>query len=405
MHIAQHKIECLNCHLNIQHKVQHVDANSPPECTTCHQGFHEAQVKLFTGQGGKDVENTPSPMFESGLNCAGCHIFHENMKLGKVNTAGPRSCESCHGKGFSKLMEQWQQSTQAKLDELNKIYKDVVDSLKHLTNHRKAEAQRFLNDAYYNIHLVEVGKSVHNIEYAEKLLGTSYESIKKAVKLVAPNYIVPTFKGTSEYIPSECASCHFGISELKLEAYGMVFSHNRHVVKNKITCVTCHSNARKHGELVLTKDGCNSCHHRKTANADCQKCHSLEAGIYAGTYASSSQPNAMQASVGCVDCHLMNQQVVKPAKSVCLNCHDKGYDDTMASWQQDIKKQVDEIKRLTLNLKNVNLSPQKRKTLEEAERLLDDITKGSAWGVHNYDLVGSLLAQKKKELSQFTLSN
>ncbi len=405
MHIAQHKIECLNCHLNIQHKVQRIDANASTECTGCHQGSHDAQVKLFSGQGGKEVENAPSPMFKSGLTCAACHIFHESVNSGNVRKAGPQSCESCHGKGFRKLMEQWQESTQAKLDELNNIYKDAVDSLQHLRNHRRAETKRLLEDAHYNIHLVEVGKSVHNIEFAEKLLAASYENIKRAVRLVAPKYVVPAFKGTSEYIPSECASCHFGINELSVQAYGVIFPHDQHVVKNKISCETCHSNVRRHGELVIAKEDCSSCHHRKTANADCQKCHSLEAEIYSGTYAGLSQPNVMQASVGCTDCHLADRQVVKPAKSVCLNCHDKGYDEKMASWQQDIRKQTDQIKQLTLSLKSVNLTPENRQTWEKTKMLVEGVTRGSASGVHNYDLVRNILARAEKALLQISISH
>jgi cytochrome c551/c552 len=303
------------------------------------------------------------------------------------------------------LLAQWKKTTQVNLDRLNRIYRDVVDSIKNMPNKHKIELQKLLDSAYYNIHLVEVGKSVHNIEYSERLLGASYEYIKKAVKFASPPYELPVFKGSSVNVPSECASCHYGIGETKVEVYGITFSHSRHAGANRIACVTCHSNAKKHGELVMEKEGCTSCHHKRTTNVDCQNCHQLENEFYGGGYMGLSQPNVMESGVGCVDCHLSNQKVVKPSGSVCLNCHEKGYDETMTKWQQATKKQVDDIKRLTLSLKSVNLSPALKKSLEAVDHLIVDIEKSSAWGVHNYEMISTMLARKQKELSQFTISN
>ncbi len=53
-HITAHKIECNQCHLEIQHKIIK-DIEVMADCRTCHLNFHEPQKILYGGQGGKGV--------------------------------------------------------------------------------------------------------------------------------------------------------------------------------------------------------------------------------------------------------------------------------------------------------------------------------------------------------------
>jgi len=76
MHITDHKVECENCHLPIQHKSIARTKDIFPECQGCHNTPHQAQIDLFTGTGGKSVTSHPSSMFTAGLNCQACHIYH-----------------------------------------------------------------------------------------------------------------------------------------------------------------------------------------------------------------------------------------------------------------------------------------------------------------------------------------
>jgi hypothetical protein len=56
-------------------------------------------VSLFTGENGFGTEKNPSIMYMNGINCRGCHIFHETDKKDiETLKAGESSCEKCHGK-------------------------------------------------------------------------------------------------------------------------------------------------------------------------------------------------------------------------------------------------------------------------------------------------------------------
>ena len=62
---------------------------------------------------------------------------------------------------------------------------------------------------------------------------------------------------------------------------GLMFPHKNHVVGQKLDCATCHSNARRHGELTATKASCAPCHHQDPKR-DCAECHPFQKTVYEG---------------------------------------------------------------------------------------------------------------------------
>ena len=142
--------------------------------------------------------------------------------------------------------------------------------------------------AQQNIHLVDIGKSVHNVQYSASLLDAAYGLLGEAVRQVAPQASLPAFASATELPPSECANCHFGVEEVTAERYGVLFKHSVHVVENQMECTVCHSNMRTHGELIATKEKCTTCHHRKQS-IDCAQCHTLQVGGIRGKTAAFSE--------------------------------------------------------------------------------------------------------------------
>jgi len=392
VHIAEHKIECIQCHLTIQHRVKKVSPEEELECTACHTGEHKMQLFLFTGKDLNGLKGHPNPMFEAGLSCASCHVFHEELiGKAKVKVARPQSCEVCHGKGYAKLLKLWEESADKKIVELRKTI-NSVDSLVKVP-----EAKKLVEKAKQAVQIVEAGKAVHNITYSEQIISKGYEYLGEAVKIAKVDYKLPK-NFVFAKIPSECANCHTGIENISKQIYGVIFSHAKHVQENSLKCNTCHSNARRHGELILTKDGCNSCHHQKQTAQDCKTCHKISSEIYAGTYLGKSSPDIMnQAGVECVDCHIVNGKVVKPDEKVCLNCHESGYDAMAVEWRNDVKKLINEVK--TLN------SRYERKDKAEINGVISDIEKYSANGLHNYNLIVDVLNELKKKLSVASTSD
>lgn len=402
-HITKHSVKCFVCHTPIQHKVQKIDPKSPPDCMSCHENAHSNQVSLFTGENGFQVEKSPSIMFLNGINCRGCHVFHEvSQREIKTFKAGESSCEKCHGKGYDNLVKQWKTATVSSLAKIYSIYKVASSVIAKSSSEKKPEAQTILEEAYHNIRIVEVGKSVHNITFADKLLVASYNLMKKALSVIGSSSGLPVFQSSADFVPNECYNCHSGIQEISVKKFDMKFSHNLHIATKRIACVKCHSNQNKHGELIVTKDGCNSCHHAKVnTDEECGKCHQFQNQVFSGTYMNKNQPDYMKAGgVRCIDCHSDGMKIVKPETKICLKCHDDSYRQMAGDWMKEINKLLQEAESQINELKGAGLDEEGRTTLNEAKKLVNDISSRPSIYVHNSDLLSTLLSQKIKELKK-----
>ena len=400
-HISKHSMKCFVCHPSIQHRVQKIDPQKPPDCLSCHGDAHSYQVSLYSGENGFDVKKTPSVMFLNGINCKGCHIFHEVDKNDiDITYAGSGSCDKCHGTGYDNLVKQWEAASIKRLNTINSIYRTVSYQITRSKSNKKTEAEVVLKKAYHNIRIVDVGKSVHNIEFADKLLLSSYNLMKKALTMIGTSIKLPEFKSDSEFIPNECYNCHAGIQEISLNKFGMNFSHNKHIVDQRIACEKCHSNAQKHGELILNKRNCNSCHHSKgKTNNTCEKCHSFQSNVYNGNFMSMNQPDFMkEGKVGCIDCHIKSDKVIKPDKKICLKCHEKDYEEMVPDWKNEVEELIKEIRGLVREANRLELSEEQRSKVKEINSLLNKINNYPSIYVHNYDLISTLLSGKKKEI-------
>ena len=285
------------------------DIETISDCQTCHPDYHKPQKFLFLGEGGKGVPHpTPNIMFEKGLSCKGCHIFHEESggRLIKSETlvSKAQACESCHGRGFARIMKDWEISTDKKLNKIRAIYQKASQDLMQTKNAQKQKAQRLLKEAAFNIDIVERGKAVHNVAYSQELLSASYNKVVEALRLTDSSYKPVSFLGVSKEIPTQCSTCHAGIEEINRQVFGLNFPHQKHLIEQKIQCTTCHSNVRKHGEFIATKHSCAVCHHKDTKK-DCTGCHQLQKTFYEGGQLNGfSFPKDImaEAEASCIDC-------------------------------------------------------------------------------------------------------
>jgi nitrate/TMAO reductase-like tetraheme cytochrome c subunit len=400
-HITKHSMKCFSCHSSIQHKIQKIDPSAPPDCISCHSNSHSSQVSLYTGENGYNTEKSPSSMYLIGINCKGCHIFHETTNKDVLFTKSKgQACENCHGKGYSKLVDQWKLASENRLKVIYGIYNTAKNVVNKSKSEKKSEAEQLISQAYHNIRIVEIGKSVHNIQFADKLLVAAYKLMQQALVNIGSVVKLPEFKSDSEFIPNECYNCHAGIQEINVKKFDMNFSHNLHIVKEKIICNKCHSNQNKHGELIINRDNCNNCHHSQSkTNEACAKCHPFQNKIYSGDYFGKNQPDIMkQGGVGCFDCHVASDKVRKPDKKICLKCHDKGYDEQMILWKNDISKLTSEIITLINQLSQQQLSSEQKDVLNEVRKVVTQINAYPSIYVHNYDLISTVLNEQKKKI-------
>lgn len=398
-HIAKHSMSCGYCHSPIKHKVEKMDVNTPPDCQSCHSGAHTSMVNLYAGEKGFNTEPSPSSMFLSGIDCKGCHVLHETTsKNVNVDKSREDACDKCHGQGYGKLIKQWEASSVKRLGVIKSIYNTANSIVKNSSSSRKNEALLKLDEAMHNIKTVDVGKSVHNIQFADKLLVGSYGIMKEALQIVGSAKQLPEFKASTEYVPNECYNCHGGIQEVKVNVFGKTFSHNTHIVKQRLQCDRCHSNSKKHGELIISQNSCNTCHHNNAkSNESCSNCHGVQAQTYNGTLNGKNEPDVMkQAGVVCTDCHQEKGAIYKPDDKICAKCHDAEYSKMMAEWKTDVSKSSGTLREI---ISKINMDNDAE--VIEAKNLLNKISAFRSLYVHNYGLISDLLSQRKKALEKY----
>jgi len=405
-HIAKNKIECTQCHLAIQHKIVK-DVETIADCRTCHTGSHQAQTILYVGQGGKGVEHPmPNVMLEKGLSCKGCHMFHEETggRLVKSGTAVSReqACESCHGGGFGKILRLWETSTRAKLRTIGEIYQRTAQEVRRGKADARTKAEALLDEAAFNIDIVERGKSVHNVSYAQELLRVSLDKLDEALKLAGSAYRPDRTSFKEQKTPNACLNCHQGIDESTAPAFGMNFPHKKHVVVQEMPCTRCHSNSRKHGELIATKPFCAACHHTDVKK-DCGSCHGLQKILYGGGTIAGEKADKdimAEAETECSACHVNDKnQVVRPSAAPCVGCHDKNYEKTFEGWRDGIQKMMGEARAALRALNRAALTDAQKTELAAVESLLRTLELDGSFGIHNHAFAEDALTKMLKKIS------
>jgi len=410
VHITSHKIECNQCHLEIQHKIIK-DIETIADCRACHTGFHQAQKILYSGAGGKGVAHArPNVMLEKGLSCKGCHMFHEEVTgqliKSETSVSKEQACESCHGKGFPRLLREWQSSTEKKLTRIKDVYQKSWQQVGQSKSADRDKAKQLLQDAAFNIDVVEKGKSVHNMSYSQELLQAAFAYMEEALRLVGSAYKPEKFLAAAKDIPTPCSQCHAGIEEINGEIYGLSFPHKTHVVGQKMDCSACHSNAPRHGEFIGSKKECAACHHQD-AKEDCGSCHRLQKSLYeGGAFNGWEIPKDMmaEAKVGCADCHKQEQgQTFRPDASICANCHEESYKKTFEDWQDSYKKLRDSLLQSLQEKRNLNLSHEEKALLTDIAQTLGKLQNDGSFSVHNSQFIEDLLTklgQKVKSIGE-----
>jgi hypothetical protein len=319
-----------------------------------------------------------------------------------ISRAG--ACESCHGKGFSRVLKDWEISTEKKLSEIKAVYEKVSLEISQGKDTNRAKAKALLDEADFNIDIVERGKSVHNMTYSQELLQAAYDTMVEALRIVGSSYKLQSFQASAKEVPSQCGACHAGIEEINAQIFGLDFPHKNHLAEQKIQCSTCHSNATKHGELVATKKSCAACHHQKTEKG-CTVCHKIQKSLYEGGEVDGQNIPAdtmFEAKVECAGCHLLQpNQISRSDKNKCLDCHEKGYDEIFLDWQNSVKKLILSLKAEIGAKKTLRLSEEQNTQLLKIEQLLQKIELDGSYGIHNFSFVEQALTNYQKTLKSF----
>jgi hypothetical protein len=404
MHVTDHKVECENCHLPIQHKSIARTKDIFPECQGCHSTPHQAQLDLFSGTGGKNIKNHPNSMFTAGLNCQACHIYHiSEFGISGKSVASGESCEKCHGEGYSKLYDEWEEIMVEKLELVEQGIKLIDDKKNKDPEQFDKNRSNLLNDAHYNYQLVKTGNVVHNVAYSDRLLLSAYNNLQDILDGIGSDTTLPSLQLYNTINPSDCQNCHYGQESKKNEVFGLIFDHSIHIQDDNLTCLSCHSHQNTHGETIITRDACLSCHHSQE-EVDCVKCHQIQSQFYEGTVKLSEAilPDIMYDSdVECKDCHEDEDQVIsKEYARNCSNCHDEEYDDLTEEWQEQTNTKISAIKNSLSELDYNTINEINRQIIESVEYGIEKIENDKSMGVHNIELITDLLNQYQNQIGK-----
>jgi nitrate/TMAO reductase-like tetraheme cytochrome c subunit len=315
-HVTEHKVDCLDCHLELEHVAPPRIEAAAAACSSCHRQGHSPQSNLYAGIGGRGVKAMPDPMFLAGVRCEGCHLEIPGVEA-DIHRASDVSCMSCHGPSYRKILQAWRRDLTERTRALERQVHETAAVL-------KGKPPPALEDARHNLDLVVRGRGVHNVAYASALLRRSHDDLNAAredrgLSALPLPWPEPPYE-------SACFACHRGIEGQSGRIFDRSFAHAPHVVRAKLECAACHRTheEKEKGEVLrYAPAGCESCHH-KDPGADCLVCHSgvrdrvlpTERGEFRHAF------HIDEAGQTCADCHdLAPGKPVRLKEETCAGCH------------------------------------------------------------------------------------
>ncbi len=202
---------------------------------------------------------------------------------------------------------------------------------------------------------------------------------------------------------SECAKCHKGFEDAKINIYGLPFPHKKHIARI-LNCDVCHASGEEHGKIRKTRVECLRCHHQTASN--CTNCHETQIKFIQGEAfgEKESSPDVMAKEVKCVECHtsISSRHSLAEVKKACVKCHEAAYEEMTEGWQKEVSGQMKRLKHSLDVLraqKEGMLDPERRTILSgNVEEILNAIERDKSKGVHNFNYAKKLMSEAEKRV-------
>ncbi len=378
------KQACNDCHEVIKSKLN-------LQADACGVKCHHRHGKEHMSAKGRDIHK-----IHKDAPCMHCHAKPEH-KIGSAKfQSAPREvfgkkfihenhggkCSDCHGEKeghFTLSLKEYASCTACHHKTVNSVEKcDTCHKSRKIKAFGKTFAHKSHGDDCARCHSRKEGHLALSLKGYADCTACHHEGVED-----------------NEY----CDTCH---EAKKIEPFGKRFAHKSHGKD----CTRCHG--EKAGDFKLTLKGradCNSCHHEDIDDPDmCCGCHDKQQEFFQGAqkFGMEESPSSKSASeMGCDTCH-GDVQKYEPAqcRESCTNCHDEDEDDyNYAKLAAKGKKMLEEI---TVRLKFVNAKlkaaviiggkagqvAKARKTIADAQKMLDFLSQDGSFGIHNPALFG-----------------
>jgi hypothetical protein len=183
-HVTDHKVECFNCHSDIEHSIYPTTENPIASCSMCHQGTHQGPRELYQGTGGYGVEDMPSPMYLGQVDCIGCHLMLQDhgdssVLTGTIKTFSEYACANCHDESYLEILQNWRVKLAADVRETKAVLERTERRVKQSSVELEDEQRVALEQARSNFNLVAYGIGLHNFEYSRELLKWTRETCNR----------------------------------------------------------------------------------------------------------------------------------------------------------------------------------------------------------------------------------
>jgi hypothetical protein len=356
-------------------------------------------------------------MYTTNIDCVACHRKTQEGHAALHTTqyaerAIEEACVDCHGSGFDEMLRHWRSLLAKAENETNQRILNAQKALSEFEKNagRSAEfrrAQTLLNEARNNYSTVLLGRGVHNIEYAIKLLNVGNNKAEQAMGIIDKSYQPRELR-----TEMTCTTlCHVGIEKRPVPFNDVKFGHETHVAGLGLKCSGCHSPRENHGKTYLKN--CAECHHGREIKAvSCEDCHVKVKRLLQGKGGLGVQerPSVKLGTVKCTECHrsvlAKKKDTVEMLKKRCVDCHDEGYGEMLVQWKatsQDLLKKVSaKMAEVQNQIDRIELRGGRtfvyRKLYGDAELNYNLAKQGNS--VHNMEYVEELLDYANQRLDE-----
>lgn len=203
-HVTDHKVDCLDCHLEIQHSVDPLRIeHAVADCRSCHPDQHREQISMLLGEGGKSVAPRHGGMAVAGMSCTSCHTAKETTEAGTVVwRASTTACSQCHDEAATERLAAQFASLESALDELGGDVKRAHNALaaSELDEPGKTEISQRLQDVEADLQFLRVGNSIHNMHYADSLIQALIEKLRSVCRDLGIEEPTPNLPAGTELV-------------------------------------------------------------------------------------------------------------------------------------------------------------------------------------------------------------
>ncbi len=190
-HVADHKIDCLQCHLQIEHSLdKNKLVHAAGDCKSCHPDHHREQIEMLSGLGAKSIATRPNAMLTTRADCHTCHRTKVVSETGAVLWKGSeQACLMCHLPSEVERLRAYHEALRAALPELESGIQSAYKALAEakLPDDRAAAITQELDRLQSDLAFVRKANDIHNIHYASKLIRALVEQLSEICRtLKAP---------------------------------------------------------------------------------------------------------------------------------------------------------------------------------------------------------------------------